>query len=182
MARADSTLRTNRVKTLTGYSIMIAASVVLFLWVRKTGTPLLAPQPAGGGAKFGHTASGSQPNVLLHVLLAMMVVIAASRGLGVVFRYLQQPPVIGEVIAGVLLGPSLLGRVAPNASAYLLPPTVAPFLGIIGAVFGHHRPGWGDALHVLDRACASTTLLRKKTHSTVAISYASIIAPFCWAR
>ena len=113
---------------------MIAATVVLFLWIRKTGLGLSAPQPAEGAATFGHSSAGSHPNVLLHVLLALVVVIVASRALGMIFRYLQQPPVIGEVIAGIMLGPSLLGSVAPGASAYLLPPSVAPFLGIIAQV------------------------------------------------
>src|SRR2546430_9120931 len=44
------------------------------------------------------------------------------------FAYLGQPPVIGEVIAGIVLGPSFLGS---DASALLLPFTVAPFLGVI---------------------------------------------------
>lgn|GEM_PF-4926797 len=41
---------------------------------------------------------------------------------------------IGEIIAGILLGPSLLGRLAPGAYAFLLPPSVAPFLQIIAQV------------------------------------------------
>src|SRR5437879_4578627 len=44
------------------------------------------------------------------------------------FAYLGQPPVIGEVVAGIVLGPSLLG---PRLSALILPPAVAPYLGVI---------------------------------------------------
>ncbi len=47
--------------------------------------------------------------------------IIASRALGLAFRYLRQPPVIGEVIKGIMPGPSLLGRVRPTMSAYVLP-------------------------------------------------------------
>ena len=50
--------------------------------------------------------------MFFHVLLALVLIIVAARLLGALFRRLQQPPVIGEVIAGILLGPSLLGRVA----------------------------------------------------------------------
>ena len=57
--------------------------------------------------------------------------IITARALGALFARLRQPPVIGEVVAGILLGPSLLGRVAPEASAFLLPPTVAPSLQIL---------------------------------------------------
>ena len=166
----DSAFRTGWRKTLFGYCVAIAATCGIFLWIRSTGASLVAPAPAGN-ATFGQASGGAHTDVLLHVLLALVVVIIASRALGMVFRYLQQPPVIGEVIAGIILGPSLLGRVAPGASAYLLPATVAPFLGIIAQV--------GVILFMfLVGLELDTSLLRKKTHSTVAISHASIIAPF----
>ena len=65
---------------------------------------------------------------------ALAVVTVAARLVGLLFRRLGQPPVIGEVIAGIMLGPSLLGRLAPAASAFLLPPSIAPVLGIIAQV------------------------------------------------
>jgi len=43
---------------------------------------------------------------LFHVLLALVVVIAVARGIGALFRRFEQPAVIGEVVAGILLGPS----------------------------------------------------------------------------
>src|SRR5205807_9633248 len=43
------------------------------------------------------------------------------------FRFIGQPPVIGEVVAGILLGPSFLGEY----SEYVLPRSVAPYLGTI---------------------------------------------------
>ena len=166
----ESNIRTSAVKTLLGYSAMIVATGGLFFWIRGVGAELVAPNPTGA-ARFGQAAAGSHTNVLLHVLLAMVVIIAASRVLGAVFKYLQQPPVIGEVIAGIMLGPSLLGALAPGVSEYLLPKTVAPLLGIIAQV--------GVVLFMfLIGLELDTSLLRKKTHATVAISHASIIAPF----
>src|SRR4051812_48977569 len=67
-------------------------------------------------------------DALLHVLIALAAVIVTGRVLGWAFARLGQPPVIGEVVAGILLGPSLLGR---EASAVILPASVAPFLGVI---------------------------------------------------
>ncbi|MCI0357270.1 MAG: cation:proton antiporter [Planctomycetaceae bacterium] len=69
--------------------------------------------------------------VLWHVLLALAAVVAAGQLLGRLFRWLGQPPVIGEVLAGILLGPSLLGRVSPEGYAYLLPPSIVPALHVI---------------------------------------------------
>jgi len=51
----------------------------------------------------------------------LFLLLAAARVLGYVFTRLRQPKVIGEILAGVLLGPSLLGRLAPTGWAAILP-------------------------------------------------------------
>ena len=115
-----------------GYPIMIGVAIGLFLLVRSAGSTLVAPVPAIAPAAAGATSTNA--DVLLHVLLALVVVIVAARVCGALCRRIHQPPVIGEVIAGILLGPSLLGRIAPAAMAYLLPPSVAPFLSVIAQI------------------------------------------------
>jgi Kef-type K+ transport system membrane component KefB len=108
---------------------------------------------------------------LLHVLLALVVVIAVSRALGSVFRWLRQPPVVGEVIAGILLGPSLLGRIAPEVSGYVLPPAVAPYLGVIAQV--------GVILYMfLVGLHLDLKVARERGHTAIAVSTASIVVPF----
>jgi Kef-type K+ transport system membrane component KefB len=67
----------------------------------------------------------------MHVLIALAAVVIVGRLLGRAFRYLGQPPVIVEVVGGIVLGPSLLGQVWPEAAAFLLPASVAPFLSVI---------------------------------------------------
>ena len=69
--------------------------------------------------------------MLVKVLLALTVIMITARLMGAVFARLNQPAVIGEVVGGILLGPSLLGRISPEAAAFLLPPDAAPFLGVI---------------------------------------------------
>jgi K+:H+ antiporter len=151
-----------------GYALMIGAAIGLFLLVRSLGSTLVAP-PAVPASSVG--AAPGPANVLLHVLLALVVVIVAARVCGALCRRIHQPPVIGEVIAGILLGPSLLGRVAPAAAAYLLPQSVAPFLAIIAQI--------GVILFMfLVGLELDTAQLRHRTHATVAISHASILVPF----
>lgn len=58
---------------------------------------------------------------ILVLLLQTVVIVAVARALGVIFRALGQPRVVGEMVAGLLLGPSLFGRVAPAATAWLFP-------------------------------------------------------------
>src|SRR3569623_1384530 len=64
----------------------------------------------------------------LPAAVAYAFMLVAAVGL---FLALNQPPVIGEVSAGILLGPSLLGRLSPELSAWLLPQSVAPHLSLI---------------------------------------------------
>jgi len=150
---------------------MIAAAVLVFFWIRGRGEGLIAPPPAGP-ARFGAAAEAApQVAILLHVLLALVVVIATARLLGALFKALQQPPVIGEVIAGIVLGPSLLGHVAPALYARLLPAAVAPHLSLLAQV--------GVILFLfLVGLELDTDALRRGTHTTIAISHASIVVPF----
>jgi Kef-type K+ transport system membrane component KefB len=65
------------------------------------------------------------------LLLAVAVVIAAAAGVGWLARRVGQPKVMGEIVAGILLGPSLLGVLWPDAVDYLFPPQV---VGALSAV------------------------------------------------
>jgi Kef-type K+ transport system membrane component KefB len=151
------------------YPVMIGSTIGLFLLVRSVGSTLVAPAPAVAAASPG--AAPANADVLLHVLLALVVVIIAARVCGALCKRIHQPPVIGEVLAGILLGPSLLGRVSPTAMSYLLPPAVAPFLSIIAQI--------GVILFMfLVGLELDTSQLKHRTHATVAISHASIVVPF----
>ena len=152
-----------------GYSIMIVGAIALFLLVRSAGSSLVAPAPALAGTTA--VSAPAKADVLFHVLLALVVVIAAARVCGALCKLIHQPPVIGEVIAGILLGPSLLGQISPAAMTYLLPSSVAPFLSIIAQI--------GVILFMfLIGLELNTDQLRNRTHATVAISHASILVPF----
>ena len=68
------------------------------------------------------------------VLFEILIIIGSSRLVGLGFRYLNQPLVIGEIVAGIMLGPSLLGIISPQASSWLFPPVTVPFLGVLAQV------------------------------------------------
>ncbi|HLQ36932.1 MAG TPA: cation:proton antiporter, partial [Planctomycetota bacterium] len=153
------------------YAGMVLATIAAFAGIRALGETLQAPPPAAGVPAFGTTAASEPLGALPHVLLALLVIILVARAAGALFRYLHQPPVVGEMLAGIMLGPSLLGRVAPAVSAFVLPPSVAPLLGIIAQV--------GVVLFMfLVGLELDAGLLRKKTQASVAVSHASITAPF----
>ncbi len=60
-------------------------------------------------------------DIAIHFFLQLTVILAACRLAGIVAQRLGQPQVVGEMIAGVVLGPSLLGRIAPDLQAALFP-------------------------------------------------------------
>ena len=62
------------------------------------------------------TAVHSTEQLVFSVLLQLIVMIGAARLCHVAARRLGQPGVIGEIVAGLMLGPSLLGRIAPHVS------------------------------------------------------------------
>ena len=63
----------------------------------------------------------SAPELSVHVFLQMFIILAACRVVGLVARRCGQPLVVGEMVAGGLLGPSLLGWLAPEGQVCLFP-------------------------------------------------------------
>jgi Kef-type K+ transport system membrane component KefB len=152
------------------YAAMIVGAVALFFLFRSWGADLVAPAAVEAPPHPGATPRAGA-NSVFHLLLALATVVAAARLVGNVFRRLGQPPVIGEIIAGIMLGPSLLGRVWPEGSAFLLPAEIAPALALIAQI--------GVILYMfLVGLELNTALLQKRTHATIAVSHASIIVPF----
>src|SRR5215510_2895607 len=158
-----------RGRVLLVYGLLLLAAVGLFLLIRSYGETLPAPPPGSGKPRV--RAPGARGDVLFHVLLALATVVALGRALGRLFAYLGQPPVIGEVIAGILLGPSLLGRIAPEVAQYILPPDAAPYLGVIAQL--------GVLLYMfLVGLELNGEMLRRRAHATVVIAHTSIVVPF----
>ncbi len=73
-------------------------------------------------------------NTVVLILIEILVVIGGSRLVGWAFRSIDQPLVIGEIVAGIALGPSLLGWLAPDFSVLLFPPTAIPFLNVLSQI------------------------------------------------
>jgi Kef-type K+ transport system membrane component KefB len=165
-AEAPHTYRAARFWTMIGYGLMILGAIGALFLICSYGETLVAPS-AIAASSFAE-APATRPDVFLHVLVALTAVILMGLLLAKCFAYLGQPPVIGEVVAGIVLGPSLLG---PQASAFILPPAVAPFLGAIAQL--------GVLLYMfLVGLALHADLIRQRMHATVATSHASILVPF----
>lgn len=102
--------------------------------------------------------------------LAVAVILVVCRGVCMVAVRLGQPPVVGEMIAGVLLGPSLLGLVLPAVQTGLFPDGVRPLLyvgGQIGLVIYMFGAGYEFSLRSI----------RGSVKSVGAISAAGTVVP-----
>jgi Kef-type K+ transport system membrane component KefB len=111
---------------------------------------------------------------LFKLVLQISVILAVCRIAGSIFRRIGQPRVVGEMFAGILLGPSLLGWLAPSVSAYLFPPASLGFLNAlsqIGVVVFMFLVGLG----------INPKELKKHGHAAVLTSHVSITAPFVLA-
>ena len=98
------------------------------------------------------------------------MIIVASRVLGWLLRWLRQPQVVGEMLAGILLGPSLLGLVAPHIYSQLFPTGSLRFLNALSQI--------GLLLFMfLVGLELDLRLLRGRGHAAVLTSHASITAP-----
>ena len=110
------------------------------------------------------------PDVLL-LLSQMAGILVAARLVGRVVAVIGQPRVVGEMLAGIMLGPSFLGWVAPDLFQALFPPLSLGFLSAlsqIGLVFFMFLIGLELDLK----------LLRGQGRAAVITSHASIILPF----
>jgi Kef-type K+ transport system membrane component KefB/nucleotide-binding universal stress UspA family protein len=111
------------------------------------------------------------PDALTRFIAQVVVIIAVSRLVGLVTRWIRQPMVIAEIAAGILLGPSLLGWLFPEVSASLFD---ASSLGILKMV---SQLGLILFMFIIGLEL-DPQLLRGRGHASVAISHTSIVLPF----
>ncbi|MFZ2473079.1 MAG: cation:proton antiporter [Methanothrix sp.] len=107
------------------------------------------------------------------ILLQIAVILAFALVFGGLIKRLHQPPVLGEILGGIILGPTILGAAAPAMQSELFPPFGEPsrtlhavaYLGLIAFVF--------IAGLELDLTC-----IRRRGRSTMITSVSSVILPF----
>ena len=105
------------------------------------------------------------------LLLQVIIVLAAARAVGALLRKVGQPTVIGEMIAGILLGPSLLGWLSPPTMTFLFPPDSMGALRLLSQI------GVIIFMFVVGTE-VNVQHIRQKAHAAVMVSHASILAPF----
>jgi Kef-type K+ transport system membrane component KefB len=132
--------------------------------------PVAQPEKAEGGGITRVLAENLRDSLSI-LLLQIIVIIAVAKAVGRLFVKIGQPAVVGEMIAGILLGPSLMGWLFPHAFTFLFSPASLGTLKLLSQI--------GVILFVfLVGMELDVELLRHKAHTAVVVSHASIIIPF----
>lgn len=107
----------------------------------------------------------------LHLSLAIPATLAATHGLGRMVRRIHQPPVVGELIAGLLLGPTLLGMLPGDPSRMIFPSQVTSVLTTVGQI--------GVILYMfLVGLDLNTQAIARRGRDVITISLSSLLVPF----
>ncbi|WP_114756980.1 cation:proton antiporter [Flavobacterium sp. AG291] len=165
-------------KTSLFYIVVVAFFSSLIYWALKNGKKLeegqnIIDKTSGHGQwqDFLDSLLHNLTHPLALLLVQIITIIFVARFFGWICRKIGQPTVIGEMIAGIVLGPSLVGTIFPEYSALLFPDKSLgnlQFLSQIGLIFFMYVVGMELDLSVL----------KNKAKDAVVISHASIIIPF----
>jgi Kef-type K+ transport system membrane component KefB len=164
-------------KNLLFYIITIGGlSAIIYLIIIEGGKLQLTGHTGAesGSSGWMHFKEALQHNLsypLAILLLQIITIIIVARALGYLFNKIGQPSVIGEIVAGIVLGPSLVGAYFPEFSSFLFPASSLPNLGVmsqVGLILFMFVVGMELDLDVL----------KNKAHEAIVISHASIVFPF----
>lgn len=139
-----------------------------------TSHPAKAQPGSAGVSLFASIDSSLQKSAnepLSRLFLQLLIIITASRVAGWIFTRCGQPAVVGEMVAGILLGPSLFGLLAPGAFQFVFSAASLDALKLFSQI--------GVCLFMFAVGMElDVSLLRHKAHTAVVVSHASIIIPY----
>ena len=168
----------NKFRNVFFYVVIIGGFSALIYWIDFMGSQqeiaskiILATSEKSAWLEFLHSTLHNITHPLAILLAQIVAIIFVSRLFSWFFRKIGQPSVIGEIVAGIVLGPSLVGLFFPEFTAFLFPTQSLgnlQFLSQIGLILFMFIVGMEIDVNVL----------KNKAHDAVVISHASIIIPF----
>ncbi len=166
------------------YILIITGSAFAIYWIADKGhalqNPALKSRQSEIAVSTSHNSSFSvftdsfnhnlsDPMAVL--LMQIIVIIAFARLFGFLFKKIGQPAVIGEIVAGIILGPSIIGSFFPQINHVIFPETslaTLSFLSQIGLILFMFIIGMELDLKAIG----------KQAYGAIIISHASIIIPY----
>ena len=104
------------------------------------------------------------------ILLQLIVILLGVQAFGYLCSFIGQPKVIGEILAGLALGPTLLGTVLPRVEATIFPSSVLPTLQTLGDI--------GLVLYMFSLGThIDTHTMLRQSHKATVVSLSGILLP-----
>jgi len=129
MPRTDRSLLPTPGRGLAAAAGLVAGAVALLGLAYAAGW--LTPEHTAAAGSAPPAAGPTPAQLIWRLLLAIAVVCALATLCGRLARLIGQPPVVGEIVAGLVLGPSVIGSLTPWLFDALLPTEVLPNLGLL---------------------------------------------------
>ena len=110
---------------------------------------------------------------VLRLLIQVAALLGLARLLGEICQRIGQPTVVGEILAGVLLGPSVLGALAPSLAAWTIPQNaiqghLLELVSLIGVML----------LLVITGLETDLALIRRKARTALGVAVGGLVVPF----
>lgn len=159
------------------YALMICLFGSLIYWALGTGEQfdhhrvIAAEENAGAFEMFKHIISDNLQSPFAVLLFQIIVILIAVRLFSVFFKFIGQPGVMGEIVAGIVLGPSLLGYFFPEFFGVLFRPDSLTNLNLLSQI------GLVLFMFVIGMEL-DFSVLKNKMNETLVISHAGIVVPF----
>lgn len=167
-----------RTKNLLFYVLMVSFFTLLIVWMVRQGGALEVTHlnevlgvPAKPTTSFLDEVIQGLRHPIATLILQIVTILLVARLFGSFASRFGQPVVVGEILAGIVLGPSLLGLVAPGLSAFIFPPASLgnlQFLSQMGLIFFMFIIGMELDVRVL----------RSKAQNAVVVSHTGIVVPY----
>ncbi len=152
------------------YLLLVVLPALAILLVLHLGSEQRPAAPLAAPLSARAAPSASMPHLGL-LLAQLLVVLVATRACGLALRPFGQPHVVGEMLAGILLGPSFLGLLAPSVAEALFPASSLAVLSSLSQV--------GMVLYMfLIGMELDPEALSAGRRTAVLTSHASIVVPF----
>jgi Kef-type K+ transport system membrane component KefB len=166
-------LRPSHTRLFSTYAALVGIPALALFAIVRVGETIVGPTRslAATTTTAAVTPTGTtMPDVPL-LLAQIIVILVAARIAGALVRGLGQPQVVGEMLAGIALGPSLLGAYAPAVAARLFPPGSLGFLNALSQI------GLLVFMFLVGLE-VDPKVIRERGRAAIVISHASIVAPF----
>lgn len=147
----------------------LTAAILFLLWKGKILEASTLYEPLANGDSNLFSESSKHPVAIM--LLQIIVILSVARCVGYIFSRIGQQSVIGEITAGIILGPSLLGWLMPNVFLFLFPPSSLANLQLLSQI------GLVLFMFIIGMELDINTI-KQRASEAILVSHVSIVFPY----